>query len=179
MKNQYIVILVLLLSSLFAKSNIVTYNGTLINNGTNWFLKSEAGFFILDLAPEEFMNEQGLNLEAGDEARVSGIIDGKDLIVNVIISKGKVVVMRDGEGNSLWQKHAEKIHFVLNSKCIGCRLCIADCPVNAIVMYKGKAVIDADACINCGICKDGNENFLGCPSKAIILKEIEEETIEE
>ncbi|MCK4696321.1 MAG: 4Fe-4S binding protein [Candidatus Cloacimonetes bacterium] len=35
-------------------------------------------------------------------------------------------------------------------------------------MVNGKAVIDADKCINCGICENGNgQKYNGCPVKAI------------
>ncbi|MDP2173949.1 MAG: 4Fe-4S binding protein [Candidatus Cloacimonadaceae bacterium] len=53
-------------------------------------------------------------------------------------------------------------------KCIGRKLCVIYCPVDAITMVKGKAVIDADKCIDCGICINGNgDDFDGCPVSAI------------
>ena len=36
---------------------------------------------------------------------------------------------------------------VLPDDCIGCGLCVSQCPVEAIEMVDGKAVIDAESCI--------------------------------
>ncbi|MDD3050420.1 MAG: 4Fe-4S binding protein [Candidatus Cloacimonetes bacterium] len=53
-------------------------------------------------------------------------------------------------------------------KCIGCRLCVSACPVNAISMKHGKTIIDDEICIDCGICFNGNNsNYKGCPVSAI------------
>lgn len=45
-------------------------------------------------------------------------------------------------------------------KCTGCGICIDVCPVEAITIENGKAVI-SDDCSECGICE--NE----CPNDAI------------
>jgi coenzyme F420-reducing hydrogenase delta subunit/ferredoxin len=45
-------------------------------------------------------------------------------------------------------------------ECSGCRLCVADCPYEAVVMrprsdgipFKEEAVVVADRCVSCGIC---------------------------
>lgn len=59
-------------------------------------------------------------------------------------------------------------HHVDAQKCIGCGLCVSNCPTNAITMIDGKAVIDKDKCINCGICVSGNQaDYAGCPVSAI------------
>lgn len=47
-------------------------------------------------------------------------------------------------------------------RCIGCRLCEKNCPVNAIKFYsKGKIKFDMKVCILCGNCADV------CPVSAI------------
>ncbi|MFA4943536.1 MAG: 4Fe-4S binding protein [Lentisphaeria bacterium] len=48
-------------------------------------------------------------------------------------------------------------------KCVGCEACVSTCPVEAIAMKDGKAVV-SDACIDCGACIDS------CPSSAIEMK---------
>ena len=44
---------------------------------------------------------------------------------------------------------------VVPESCIGCGLCISQCPVSAISMVDGKAVIDPSLCIACGLCVNG------------------------
>ncbi len=41
---------------------------------------------------------------------------------------------------------------VNSSLCIGCKKCLAVCPVNAISIVNGKAVINSQKCIGCGRC---------------------------
>lgn len=57
---------------------------------------------------------------------------------------------------------ANEKYKVVESKCIGCKLCINECPTKAITMVKNKAVIDPSKCVNCGLCAKK------CPTKAII-----------
>ncbi len=52
------------------------------------------------------------------------------------------------------------------SKCVGCKLCIKDCPAHAITITKVaekqfEVTVDLDRCIYCGQCVDS------CPRKAL------------
>lgn len=42
--------------------------------------------------------------------------------------------------------------YVINSECISCGACEAECPVGAISAGDDAYVIDADACTDCGSC---------------------------
>jgi ferredoxin len=46
-------------------------------------------------------------------------------------------------------------------KCIGCKLCVDTCPMDAIQLLDGKAEIDPDTCFNCRVC------ISACPEGAI------------
>jgi formate hydrogenlyase subunit 6/NADH:ubiquinone oxidoreductase subunit I len=50
-------------------------------------------------------------------------------------------------------------------KCIGCKICVKDCPADAIIIEKigekFEATVDLDKCIYCAQCVDS------CPKKAL------------
>jgi len=62
---------------------------------------------------------------------------------------------------------------VIKEKCNGCTLCFHECPVEAIRMVEGKAIIDLDSCILCGACKDL------CPVDAIVFEKPPRERVED
>lgn len=51
--------------------------------------------------------------------------------------------------------------WVDKDECVGCGVCIEDCPVGAISMEDEKAEIDEDECIRCGSCHEV------CPEGAV------------
>jgi len=51
--------------------------------------------------------------------------------------------------------------WVKEEDCVGCGICVEECPADAISMENEKAHIDMDFCIRCGICHDV------CPQEAV------------
>ena len=45
--------------------------------------------------------------------------------------------------------------------CVGCGICVEECPIDAISIENGKAVIDMKKCIRCKKCHEI------CPQKAV------------
>ena len=150
-------------------SSTQVYQGKLLKIGEMWAFQVESNMYQLELAPEEFLQENKIILTPNDEMQIDGFIDDGKLTVYRIIKEDSEIIFRDDKGTPLWESEKKKQHFVVDPiKCIGCRLCVKQCPVNAIEFKQGKAIIDADKCINCGICKNGNgQNFKGCPVGAI------------
>ncbi|HNT27080.1 MAG TPA: 4Fe-4S binding protein [bacterium] len=46
----------------------------------------------------------------------------------------------------------KKVQYIQQARCTGCRECLPVCPTKAIVLRTGKAVIDPEKCIDCGLC---------------------------
>ncbi len=44
--------------------------------------------------------------------------------------------------------------YKIGDECIGCGACADECPVEAIKIKDGKAVIDEELCAECGSCAD-------------------------
>ncbi|MCD6309866.1 MAG: 4Fe-4S binding protein [Candidatus Eremiobacteraeota bacterium] len=51
--------------------------------------------------------------------------------------------------------------WISKNECVGCGICVEECPVNAISMSDDKAIINMSICIHCGICHGV------CPEEAV------------
>ncbi|MCF7793732.1 MAG: 4Fe-4S binding protein [Candidatus Cloacimonetes bacterium] len=182
MKNRFVILTFLMLMfvlslNIFSQAEtqeLAEFSGTIKNIGGDWYLNTGEDFFMLKLAPEEFLTENEITLEKNADIIVSGILTEYDEINAYKIVYNEVTLeLLDAEGKALWEDATANEFYVVNQKnCIGCRLCVSNCPTNAISMVKGKAVIDAEKCIACGICANGDGNkFQGCPTNTISISE--------
>jgi ferredoxin len=53
---------------------------------------------------------------------------------------------------------------VESGTCTGCEVCVPECPVDAISMLDGKAVVNTGECTDCGACVPA------CPPEAISME---------
>lgn len=168
-RTGLIMLVVLIITALVAVESAIeetpAYHGTVMQVSGVWFLQSEGNLFGLefgDLVDAEF---NPLALAVGDSISVKGTLGETVLEVVELEKAGIVYTIAEAE------QEVSSGYQVNSSKCIGCRLCVKNCPVGAISMHNGKAVIDVNKCIQCGICANGNgKDWQGCPVGAISNK---------
>lgn len=169
-----VIIVILSFFNLFSidKPDLEIFEGKLKNMGGEWFIISDGDFFQLNLASEEFLKENNIILTSKEQFKAEGIIIDEVINVYSIYTNDSIIKLRDIKGNPLWQEEKQIGHYHVNpKKCIGCQLCVSVCPTDAISMVHGRAIIDADKCIDCAICEIGNGDYKGCPTAAIKKQE--------
>ena len=62
------------------------------------------------------------------------------------------------------RKESSTMAHKVTEGCIGCGACEGACPVGAVKVEDGVAVVDAGACIDCGACEGA------CPTGAIVAE---------
>lgn len=149
------------------------YTGVLEERGGHWWLHESYGDSLrLLLAPQAKLDSLEYVMAAGDTVSVEGFREKELFLVGKMWNLSR-------EASMLWLRWLDYGNLSANSlssynvdatKCIGCRLCVAPCPMGAITMVKGKAVIDLEKCVECGICIEGYGKFKGCPVRAIAPK---------
>lgn len=151
------------------ETGIRTYRGQyLVENGIPYVLENGVMHRLL-LAPQEALDSLGIHLEEKDSLYVEGAPLKQGVLVTRLTPDAKQGQDWNLRNNDLSDNYYDEVTTtkVIPAKCIGCKLCVPNCPVSAIAMERGKAVIDTVRCVECGICIDGNGKWKGCPVGAI------------
>lgn len=183
--SRYTLLSALLLLALFVWANFGVntdilkqgergnFDGTLRLNEEIWTLDTEGKSWKLITAPQDFFSDQ-LELKPGMTVEIDGYGYEDQILVIALTSGALTVRMHTPEGFPRWGVQSRPVFGVDAARCIGCRLCERFCPEGAIFMVNGKAVIDQDKCIRCGICATGNkQRFRGCPTSAVTSEPVE------
>ena len=157
------------------KGKLTKISGELINENGEWYLKKGKKKIEMHFGPEEYREEKGVEVKPQKNFSANGFLYKDSFAIINFAYNDTTVTLRDKTGKALWSESIHKetkphkpYYIVDRKKCIGCRLCVSNCPVNAIEMKGGRAIIDADKCISCGICENGNgSTYKGCPVDAI------------
>ena len=157
-----------------AKGKTAKINGELINDDGEWYLKKGKKKIEMHFGPEEYRKGLGVTVKPQKDFSAEGYLYKDSFAICSFAYNDTIVALRDKNGKALWNSSEHEIkkhkpfYVVDRKKCIGCRLCVSSCPVNAIEMKDGRAIIDVDKCISCGICENGNgSTYKGCPVSAI------------
>ncbi|MDD2227841.1 MAG: 4Fe-4S binding protein [Candidatus Cloacimonetes bacterium] len=148
------------------KSEVKTWHGVYQLEKSKPYLVDGSIKHLLLLAPPEALDSLGISFTEGDTLSVQAAETKGALLVTTIKLGDKVFSIRSEDLKDNFYDEPSTVK-VSPAKCIGCKLCVSPCPVDAITMIKGKAVIDSAKCVSCGICIDGNGRFRGCPVRAI------------
>jgi hypothetical protein len=79
-----------------------TLTGTLANDGTEWYLNTADGRYLLHLGNTAYVEQTGLVLEAGEAAEVKGIVDAGEVSVVSLRMGGETYTFRSEDGRPLW-----------------------------------------------------------------------------
>ena len=132
-----------------------------------WIITPEDSMLVNSVHPFQ-LRENGIPYRREIVYRFFGVIEGSELVLYKLSLDSKQIVLRSNNGLLLEELPINVLYMIDPRICIGCRLCVRQCPVGAIRMSRGVAVIDQTMCISCGMCQKGVERgYTGCPVDAI------------
>jgi len=144
-------------------------SGTLFWSEGQSYLSTESDTIKVNQLFASQLREGGIMYRLDAVYHLTGIAVDSEFMLYEISKDDISLSIRDENGSLLADKSDHDLkHSVDRALCIGCRLCVRQCPVGAISMSRGTAIIDETKCISCGMCKDGTDTgYNGCPVDAI------------
>jgi ferredoxin len=162
--------MVIFSATLFAdKNGYESLTGTLLVFEDICHFHMEADTIKLYVVTSELLEESDFPLVSDEQYTIKGFSTSKGFLVyGLTTADGERHFANEGDRLLMVSGSPEVSYRVDPRSCISCRLCVRYCPVGAITMSRGVAVIDQDKCISCGICSEGDfQRFEGCPVEAI------------
>ena len=143
-----------------SRTNSVVHLQTAIENGFS-YATIGAPIIIADGLYSKNSIDVPIDLKHFDTAKIAGDIYNSNSMVVLSHFKGHGMAGFGGAIKNLAMGCAsaagkQQQHSVskpkLNSKCVGCGICVSHCPVDAISIEDKKAKFNHDTCIGCGEC---------------------------
>jgi hypothetical protein len=84
------------------KGNVADVKGTLRYDGSEWYLDTDDGSYILHFGNSAYVESTGMELQAEDPAEVRGFVSGEEIAVISAVHDAQIYTFRDEDGTPLW-----------------------------------------------------------------------------
>ncbi len=172
-----LLLILMLVSVLYAGSRTETIEltGQIEINDQIVSISSDNEIIYLYLVTNDFLDSEVFTINENKEYILHGYPNEKGYVIFRIETADRANSFSNRDRSPIMVSISPELIYSVNPRrCISCNICVDNCPVGAITMVRGVAVIDQEKCISCGICKDGNgQDFKGCPVRAINSQERE------
>lgn len=156
-----------------SRTNSIDHIQTAIENGFSYSVIGAPIIIADGLFSKNYVDVE-INKKYFKDVKIAGDIYNSQAMIVISHFKGhamagfggtfKNLAMGCASASGKQMQHSNAKPNVNHQKCIGCKLCQKDCPVDAIEMIDKKANINKDLCYGCGEC------ITRCPVRAIDVR---------
>lgn len=155
-----------------SRSEAVSHLETAFLNGFSYSVVG-APIIMADGLKGESTYSVKVNLKHYQQVHLAGLVAGCKRIVCLSHFKGHELTGFGGALKNMGMGFASKtgklsmhstVSPYISKECLGCALCIQDCPTGALFIKEQRAWIDPDKCIGCAQC------LINCPHKKIKIR---------